>query len=75
MSQAVTASSNLAVLSRVSTFFRSAIHTIKKNREMRNTYKALNSLSDAELRDIGIHRSNILAIAMEQYYDNRGDAQ
>lgn len=46
---------------------------MKKNREMRNTYKALNSLSDAELRDIGIHRSNIRAIAMERFYDNRGD--
>lgn len=75
MSQAVTASSSLAVLSQANSFFRSIICTIKKNREMNKTYKELNRLSDAELRDIGIHRSNIRAIAMEQFYDNRGDAQ
>lgn len=74
MLQAVTASSSLAVLSQVNSFFRSIFRTIKKNREMNKTYKELNRLSDAELRDIGIHRSNIRAIAMEQFYDNRGDA-
>lgn len=73
MSRAVTASLNFAVLSQVNVFYKSIIQTMKKNREMRNTYKALNSLSDAELRDIGIHRSNIRAIAMERFYDNRGD--
>lgn len=75
MPQAVIASLNLAVLSQVSSFFRSLIHAIKKNSEMNKTYKELNRLTDAELRDIGIHRSNIRAIAMEQFYDNRGDTQ
>lgn len=74
MSQAATAVSSIAVFSQVNAFYKSIIQTMKKNREMRNTYKALSSLSDAELRDIGIHRSNIRAIAMEQFYDNRGDA-
>jgi uncharacterized protein YjiS (DUF1127 family) len=75
MSQAATASSNLTALSQIPQLVKSLLHSIKKNREMNNTYRELNSLSDSELRDIGIHRSNIRAIAMEQYYDNRGGAQ
>ena len=74
MSQAATASSNLTALSQIPQLVKSLLRSFKKNREMNNTYRELNRLSDSELRDIGIHRSNIRAIAMEQYYDNRGDA-
>lgn len=75
MSQAATASSNLTALSQIPQLVKSLLRSFKKNREMNNTYRELNRLSDSELRDIGIHRSNIRAIAMEQFYDNRGDAQ
>ena len=74
MSQAATASSNLTALSQIPQLVKSLLRSFKKNREMNNTYRELNRLSDSELRDIGIHRSNIRAIAMEQFYDNRGDA-
>lgn len=75
MSQVATAPSSLAVLSQANAFFGSIFNAIKKNRKMRKTYNELNKLSDAELRDIGIHRSSIRAIAMEEYYDNIGDTQ
>ena len=75
MSQAATASSNLTALSQIPQLVKSLLRSFKKNREMNNTYRELNRLSDSELRHIGIHRSNIRAIAMEQFYDNRGDAQ
>lgn len=35
------------------------------------TFEDLNSLSDRELKDIGITRGNIHNIALESYYDNR----
>ena len=38
--------------------------------EINATIKELNQLSDAELRDIGIHRGDIYAIAHEAYYDD-----
>lgn len=73
MSQVAT-QSNITIFLPVNSFLRSIIQRMKKNREIRKTYEELNKLSDVELRDIGIHRSNIRAIAMEQYYDNRGKA-
>jgi len=34
------------------------------------TFKDLNNLSDRELKDIGISRGEIHAIALESHYDN-----
>jgi uncharacterized protein YjiS (DUF1127 family) len=71
MPQAATAVSNFAIFSQVQRFVKDVIHSIKISREVRSTYKELNRLSDAELRDIGIHRSEIASIAMEPYYNTR----
>jgi hypothetical protein len=35
------------------------------------TFQDLNKLSDRELKDIGIGRSEIHGIALESYYDNK----
>jgi uncharacterized protein YjiS (DUF1127 family) len=71
MSQAATAVSNFAVFSQVQRFVKDIIRSIKVSREIRSTYNELNRLSDSELRDIGIHRSEIHSIAMEPYYNSR----
>jgi len=44
-----------------------------KRKVYRTTVKELSNLTDRELSDIGIHRGMIHSIAMETYYDNRGD--
>jgi uncharacterized protein YjiS (DUF1127 family) len=36
---------------------------LRRRRNMNNTIKELHSLSDAELRDIGIYRENIETVA------------
>ena len=41
---------------------------IEKQRKINATYNELNRLSDAELRDIGIGRSQIMHIAYEYAY-------
>lgn len=41
---------------------------IDKQRKINATYNELNRLSDAELRDIGIGRSQIMGIAYESAY-------
>jgi uncharacterized protein YjiS (DUF1127 family) len=43
-----------------------------QHRAYRETVAELSRLSDAELRDIGLHRGDIHSIAMETHYDNRG---
>jgi uncharacterized protein YjiS (DUF1127 family) len=43
-----------------------------QHRAYKSTVKELSKLSDAELRDIGLHRGGIHSIAMETHYDNRG---
>lgn len=54
---------------------RKAIRVVRdhmmRHKAYRNTYNELSKLSDAELRDIGISRSEIHWIAMEAHYDNR----
>ena len=71
MSQAATAVSSVSAFSRIRQAANDFIQAIKISREIRNTYKELNRLSDSELRDIGIHRSEIMSIAMEPYYNSR----
>ena len=71
MSQAATAVSNFAIFSQVQRFVKDIIRSIKISQEIRSTYNELNRLSDSELRDIGIHRSEIRSIAMEPYYNSR----
>jgi uncharacterized protein YjiS (DUF1127 family) len=46
--------------------------TYRKNKAYRETVNALEKLTDAELRDIGITRGDIRSIAMETHFDNRG---
>ena len=43
----------------------------QRRRAYKTTLRELSSLSDAELRDIGINRGMIRGIAMEVYYDAR----
>jgi uncharacterized protein YjiS (DUF1127 family) len=44
-----------------------------QQRAYRLTVKELSNLTDKELRDIGLTRGDIHSIAMETYYDNRGN--
>jgi uncharacterized protein YjiS (DUF1127 family) len=71
MPQTATAVSNFVIFSQVQRFIKDVIHSIKISSEIRSTYRELNRLSDAELRDIGINRSDIASIAMEPYYNSR----
>jgi uncharacterized protein YjiS (DUF1127 family) len=71
MSQTATAVSSVSAFSRIRQAVNEFIQVIKTSREIHRTYKELNRLSDSELRDIGIHRSEIASIAMEPYYNSR----
>jgi uncharacterized protein YjiS (DUF1127 family) len=51
-------------------YFRSIKTNLKRASLAKQTYTELNKLSDAELKDIGIHRGNIRAISNEIFYDN-----
>lgn len=54
----------------ITSLFKSKVDKIDYMLSARRTYKELNSLSDYELRDIGISRGDIHAIAYEAYYDD-----
>jgi uncharacterized protein YjiS (DUF1127 family) len=71
MSQTATAVSSVSAFSRIRQAVNEIVQAIKISREIRNTYNELNRLSDAELKDIGIHRSEIASIAVEPYYSSR----
>ena len=60
-------------LQNISNWIKGLIEKRARYRAYRNTIKELERLTDHELRDIGIHRGNIRSIAMEVYFDNRGD--
>lgn len=47
--------------------FSNLFKMYKKRKEYNATVRELSQLSNAELRDIGIHRSQIRSIAMEMY--------
>jgi uncharacterized protein YjiS (DUF1127 family) len=51
-------------------YFKDVRRNYINARKVSDTIKELSRLSDAELRDIGIHRGDIHAIAMETQYDN-----
>lgn len=51
----------------IKTFFK----RYRQYKLYRNTVEELSGLSDRELKDLGIHRCMIHAIALEAYYDNR----
>jgi uncharacterized protein YjiS (DUF1127 family) len=68
MIQAVMAVTDTKLFSNITDY----IKLIKRNMEYRatarKTYNELNSLSDVELNDIGISRSDIKAISREVFY-------
>lgn len=55
-------------------WFKRLDQSMSRNREIRQTIKELNRLTDKELKDIGITRGMIRSVAMERHFDNRGDA-
>lgn len=56
------------------TFFHQTVDNLRTARARRKvfaqTYHELSNLSDRELRDLGIPRSNIRRLAMEAAYDH-----
>jgi uncharacterized protein YjiS (DUF1127 family) len=54
----------------VSDWFKNYKRKLAKHKAYRETVAELSKLSDAELRDIGLHRGDIHSIAMETHYDN-----
>jgi len=57
-----------SLLSSIAYPFIAISDAIEKQRKINATYNELNRLSDAELRDIGIGRSQIMHIAYEHAY-------
>jgi uncharacterized protein YjiS (DUF1127 family) len=49
---------------------RRAQAELRRHYYYNKTFQDLNRLSDRELKDIGVSRSNIHSIALENYYDN-----
>lgn len=52
-------------------FFNRVKKYFERRKAYKSTFRELNRLTDAELRDIGINRGMIQSIAMEVYYDAR----
>jgi uncharacterized protein YjiS (DUF1127 family) len=48
-----------------------AMHELRRHNNYIRTFEELHKLSDKELTDIGISRSDIRSISAETYYDNR----
>lgn len=59
MNQVVLTVSDWMDFSVFTEFFKSVKERVKKNYEARATYRALSMLSDRELKDIGLTRSEI----------------
>jgi uncharacterized protein YjiS (DUF1127 family) len=70
MAQLMLAASRRLDFSWFTTPLNRFISNYRKNKEIRQTIYELSSLSNAELRDIGISRGDIYSIAMETRYDN-----
>lgn len=51
-------------------FFDNAKAEMTKRKEQRETFKALQSLSNRELNDIGISRGEIRSVANNTWHDN-----
>jgi hypothetical protein len=51
-------------------YFESIAIKLKKASIARKTYRELNGLSNAELKDIGINRGDIRAISQDVFYNN-----
>lgn len=62
--------SNWLNLSAVIDLFKDLAESYRKAKQAHNTYVELIRLSDKELKDIGISRSDITAIANEVFYDD-----
>lgn len=67
MTQYVLAAASFFDFSFITDFARKTFQSIEQARRARTTYNELNALTDAELRDIGISRSDIYAIAKGVY--------
>ena len=63
--------SRLLGFSFLTKFIKSLNRSFEKKSISRETYNQLNNLSDKELLDIGISRSDIRAISKEVFYDDR----
>ena len=70
MTQYVLAAASWLDFSGLADWFRSLKRKMEHASRVRSTIKELSALSDAELRDIGIHRGDIYAIAHEAYLDD-----
>jgi len=51
-------------------FFDNTLAEMAKRKEQRETFKALQSLSNRELNDIGISRGDIRSVANNTWHDN-----
>lgn len=70
MSQYVLAATGWLNFSGLTDYIRNFKKQLAYKAKVRETIKELSRLSDAELRDIGIHRGDIYAIANEVYLDD-----
>ena len=70
MTQYVLAATEWLNFSGLVDWFQQLKRNRKLSKNIRATIKELSQLSDAELRDIGICRGDIYAIAHEAYYDD-----
>jgi uncharacterized protein YjiS (DUF1127 family) len=59
-------------LTRITSLWNEYLQFRAQHRAYKETVAELSRLSDAELRDIGLHRGDIHSIAMETHFDNRG---
>ena len=62
-------------LDSIANWFKKLDAKLTHQSNVRATIKELSALSDAELRDIGITRGDIYAIAHEAYLDNQDNVE
>lgn len=75
MTQYVLTAASWLNLEGIFAYFRKLRQDYILHKNIRDTIKELSSLSDAELRDIGLSRGDIWSVAHETYYDNLTPAE
>ncbi|KIC20811.1 DUF1127 domain-containing protein [Leisingera sp. ANG-Vp] len=68
MAHVLSASAGLPLTARIRSAFEGVIDSWMKAREFQRTYNELDALSDHELSDIGVRRSDIADIARLHVY-------
>ena len=71
MTQAILTLTNQLLISNIQQFFKNRKKKLLQRAKVRQTFNELSKLTNRELNDIGLSRSDIRSISMEAFYDDQ----